>query len=214
MRLTKIKDCKNCANCIISGAGLEIEVQCQASNREYIDYFNENGRYCAGGCKGYVEGTGEKSGVLFIDKALAFMLSGKAEFILHSTKTNEDFHYILTKETSKMENVDVIYFINVIKGHENVYAGFLFLNKETNEFEFKQGSKGKLTKDGLSIRSLIFVINKLNKQCAVGNLEMYHCNKCGCCGQSLNNLDTSSYGLCKMCYKKVYGKDALSKPSI
>ena len=176
MRLTKIKDCKNCANCVISGAGLEIEVKCQASNRKYIDYFNDNGRYCAGGCKGYVEGIGEKSGSLFIDKALAFMLSGKAEFILHSTKTNEDFHYILTKEASKMENVDVIYFINVIKGHENVYAGFLFLNKES----------------------------------AVGNLKMYHCNKCGCCGQSLENLDTSSYGLCKKCYKEVYGKDAVS----
>lgn len=199
MRLTQIEDCKNCANSILFGSKDAPEVKCNSSDYTHLKHFREHGRYNAKRCNGFCKTDKIRNGKLEQSKALQFMLAGNSEFIMHSTKTSEDFHLILTKKQSDKE---IIYFVNVKKAHENIYAGFVKYDEDKNEYVFIQGNKGNLTNESLTVRSLLFVLNKLNKEETVGNLEFYHVGKCGTCASNLITTEQLLSGYCKLHFKE------------
>lgn len=203
MRLTKIKDCKNCENSIVIGNKEAPIVKCNSMDYTTSKLFRDNGRYFAGQCKSYIETTKQRTGAISQDRALEFLLAGNSNFILYSTKTKEDYQFELIKQQSRDNKEKYIYFVSLVKPNEKIYAGIVIFDKEDNEYKFKQGQNGNIPSNELSIRSLIFVMNKLYKGENVGNLEVYHVGKCCYCGKNLGPLDNIESGKCKLCKKSI-----------
>ena len=199
MRLSNIKECGKCKSSIMYGDTLK----CNSLNYDCRNKFKEEGGYYACKCPEYREGKQQRAGIIKQGKELRFILAGKSEFILHSTKTGEDFRFKLIKQISKDDDTKCIYFLNKVLANESIYAGIIIYNEDTGLYDFKQGKNGNVSSLDIGIRSLVFVINKLNKGEAVGNLEVYHVGKCGCCESKLVTVGDESTGLCKICDKQL-----------
>lgn len=203
MNILKIKDCKNCIYSVTMGSLEQLDVKCDSSNGDAQKFFKENGRYCAINCKYYKEGIKLRQGIIKQEDGFRFITAGKSELILHSTKTNEDFRFKLTRQIDDNDIEKELYFVNLIKTSENIYAGILVKNKDENKYEFKQGKKGNIPSNEISIRSLVFVINQLYKGEKVNKLEIYHVGRCGCCWDKLVTDKAIETGICKICEKLV-----------
>lgn len=141
--------------------------------------------------------------ILNQEDALKFMLGGKSEFVLHSTKTNEDFKYYVTRKDSSINNLDYVYFVSIMDGNSKTYAGHVWYDKDKNSFFFSQGNKGNVSEKNLHIRSLIFVLNKMMRGEHVGNLEVFHVGRCGRCGKKLTTPESILTGLGPTCSKNL-----------
>lgn len=134
--------------------------------------------------------------------ALKFILAGKCEFVLHSTKTGDNFKFSMSKQQSKDNIEKYIYFLNVLNEGDKKYAGVVWFDDKTSEFRFSQGKKGQSDNKDLNIRSLIFVLNKLFKEETVQYLDVYHLGRCGKCGKKLTTPESILTGLGPTCSKK------------
>ena len=206
MRLGNIKDCKNCKYSAVFGE----YVNCNSDNFRDRETFRIHGRYGADNCMSYEQKEESiQSGYIRQADALEFMLAGKAEFILHSTKTNEDFNFTLIRKESKMksnnntEDKEFIYFIYLKLAREKIYAGFLVFNEEAQEFRFIKGKAGKLEPSDRNIRSLLLVVNKLFQHLVVNNLDIFHVGNCGRCGKKLTTPESILTGLGPTCSKNL-----------
>lgn len=202
MILTNIKDCANCINSTVYGSSDDLTVSCNSNDYVHKNLFNKDGRYCASSCSGFTEQGKIRGGHIAQDKALQFILAGKCEFILHSTKTGADFKFEMTKQEQRDNKDKFIYFLNVLHGYEKTYAGVVWFNEDTQEFKFSQGKKGQINANELNIRSLIFVLNKLFRNEAVQYLDVFHVGKCGACGKKLTTPESILTGLGPTCSKK------------
>jgi hypothetical protein len=203
MKLSSIKDCRNCSNSLVYGSPDDPTVECSSNDYVHQKCFIEGGRYCAGRCPGYTAVAKSADGRIEQNLALRFILAGNSEFILHSTKTNEDFKYKIKKKESLANENSFVYFVSIIKGHDSIYAGHLTFDESDNTFKFKQGNKGQIQANDLTIRSLVFVLNKLIRNETVGNLEVFHVGKCGKCGKKLTTPESILTGLGPQCCKKL-----------
>lgn len=200
MRLNNIKDCSTCEHSLVLGD----TVDCNSDNFRDKQFFKKNGRYCAGNCQSYKKCNGSiQSGRIEQKDAISFILAGKAEFVLHSTKTNEDFKFVLTRKESINNKEEYIYFVNVMLSREKIYAGHIKFDNDKQEFYFMQGIKGKMPASDRTIRSLLLVINKLFKYEIVNNLEIFHMGKCGACGKKLTTPESILTGLGPTCCKNL-----------
>lgn len=136
------------------------------------------------------------------EHALEFMLAGRSEFTLHSTKTGQDFRLRIDRSESRNDS-NYVYFVNDISSKERVYAGLLFFDSNLGEFQFRQGVKGKMSEKSLLVRSLLFVLNKLERGETVQHLEVYHVGKCGVCGKKLTDPISIATGIGPTCAKKL-----------
>lgn len=204
MILTNIKDCSSCTHSKVYGSSELKEVTCESSDYIHQKLFKADGRKCASVCDGYCERpktSGNRDGLIEQDKALEFMLAGKCECVLHSTKTNEDFRFEIIKRQTEKDKNKFIYFLNYCLGHDKNYAGVVWFDDKTDEFRFSQGAKGQMTGNEIPIRSLIFVLNKLLREEHVNNLLVYHVGKCGRCGKKLTTPESILTGLGPTCCK-------------
>lgn len=142
-------------------------------------------------------------GNIALDNALKFMLAGKCEFVLYSTKTKEKFEYKLTKKESNNKENEFIYFLNTKIDNEYKYAGVIWFDEKQGEFRFGQGAKGRVSGNHLNIRSLLFVMNKLHNEGEPKFCEVYHIGTCGRCGKKLTTPESIMTGLGPECCKKV-----------
>lgn len=204
MNFANLKDCINCSNATVYGSADSPSVECNSDDYVYYNNFKREGRRSAISCKGYCESKRiGRQGNITQDKALEFMLAGKAEFILHSTKTNDDFKFELTKKESREDKDKFIYFLNVLNGYEKTYAGVVWFDNKTQEFKFSQGKKGNISPTEISIRSLMFVLNKLLRKEIVQYLDVFHVGKCGKCGKKLTTPESILTGLGPVCAKAI-----------
>lgn len=200
MNLTKVKCCDNCinlekfrfegSNIIRCGCGAKLDMN---------DFLKQHGQATALKCEWYRFGHNSKHYIIPQNRALDFMLAGHCEFVLHSTKTNEDFQFELNKP--KKHSSRDIYYVEEIKGILKNYAGYITLDDRTGLYDFECGARGTLEPGSIEIRSLLFVLNKLLKNQPVMNLEVYHVDKCGHCSKALNDKEELESGFCNSCLK-------------
>lgn len=207
IKLTNRKDCKNCINASICGIDdTDMRIECNSTDSLHYKNFEENGRYCATYCSGYKEASANmvrRTGNIELNHALAYMLAGKSEFTLHSTKVNKDFYYKLTKKAKLDNNEEYIYFLNIKQGSEWVYAGVVWYDNKDNTFKFAKGAKGTLDNNNLNVKSLLFVLNKLYRKEEVQHCLVFHSGKCGVCGKKLTTPESILTGLGPQCAKRV-----------
>ena len=216
MNLRNSKTCKTCTNAIMYGNSGNSSIQCNAIDYTYKNNFRQDKEFCAVYCKGYSRGEASRLGKLKQDNMIEFMISGNAEFILHSTKTNDDFRYELksTKSNIKNNGDKTIYFVTITYGTDRIYAGTLLFNDVLNEFQFSTGEKGKISADKVEIRSLLFVLNRLINKQTVQFLEMYHVGRCGHCGKALTTQEDKESGFHKKCISTLNNDEAVNKQSV
>jgi len=134
--------------------------------------------------------------------ALEFLTAGKCECSIESKKTEVKFTYVINKNKDK-ENM---FFINVDKGYlDFIYAGVIFLNNKNSkkEFEFFQGKSGNYTKDSISIKALLYILNSLlNGRREIG-VNIYNLGTCGRCGRPLTDPESIKRGLGPTCASRV-----------
>lgn len=207
MNLINIKDCSKCINSLVYGNSDDMTIQCISDDYKANELFNKDGRCCARYCSGFVQSSKSRSGQINQHDALNFLLAGNSDFILHSTKTNEDFRFMLAVQESKDNKNKYIYFVNIIKARDKIYCGIIWFDDKSGEFKYAQGNKGKIPGTSVEIRSLLFVLNKLYLGIEVNFLEIYSIGKCGCCGKALDSKADLDRGIHKNCV----GNSALNK---
>ena len=203
MNLLNSKDCINCEKASIYGSMDKPNVSCTSSDYVHQNCFKQEGRFCAYRCSGFKQGGTARAGMIQQYLALKFILAGKCEFILHSTKTGDDFKYELVKKESKDNKDKFIYFLSILHGSEKTYAGVVWFDDKIQEFKFSTGKSGKIQPTELNIRSLLFVLNKLVREQEVQYLIIYHVGKCGKCGKKLTTPESILTGLGPTCSNKI-----------
>lgn len=204
--LDEIKTCKSCKNCLTFGSSESSHAECNSKDYIHQKNFKEDNICAASYCNGYIEGHSTSKFVMKNECILNYIRGGHAEFIFHSTKTNEDFKYF-TDRQYKLTNAgwEELYYLSIMKDNRKVYAGILVKEKVTSKYNFLRGKKGECDTSELSIRSLIYVLNKLeeNKD-SLNNIDLkliaYNNGICSKCGAKLNE-EEQSIGLCENCKK-------------
>lgn len=135
------------------------------------------------------------------DVALTFMLAGKCEVTILSSKTGAKFTYSIKRKESRYDETKYIYFISVVNGKDYIYAGLMTYDEKIDAFVYRQGAKGQFSHDTKVIKSLLYVINKLYKEEYSIAVEIYHCGKCGRCGRKLITPESILTGLGPECAK-------------
>lgn len=211
INLSNSKDCKNCERSEVYGDNNSPNITCNSTDSIHYNLFKKDGRFCATYCKGYKERENKdvtiaRQGMIELSRALPYMLAGKSEFVMHSSKTNQDFTYRLTRKESKDstdDNNKYIYFLNIKMGHDWVYAGVLWYDYNTNTYKFATGKSGKVEPSDLNVRSLLFVMNKLQINEIPQYCTIFHTGKCGVCGKKLTTPESILTGLGPSCSKRV-----------
>lgn len=204
MVLNLTNKCNTCKNSILFGNNGNIDaVICNSINTSDRKNFNEHGTKYGDFCVSYEYEARKIVRKCRIEQstALEVLLAGNSEFILHSTKTNEDFRFKLCKQKKKDNANEFIYFVNYWLNGEYVYAGLLWFTE--SEAKFSTGKNGKMPANSKEIKSLLFVINKLFNQETVQFLEIYHTGRCSKCGKKLTDLDSMLTGLGPTCSKNL-----------
>lgn len=210
MNLSNIKDCSKCENAIIFGDKSNMNVSCSSEDYDIQERFNKNGRHAAMYCKQYKCGKAKQGGLIEQEDALRFMLAGNSDFIMHSTKTDEDFRYALKMEESDSEDKKV-FLVNTDSTEKKVYCGLLWFNQDTKSFEYKQGKNGNVSEKDRGIRSLLLVLNKLYNEETVGSLRLYHVGKCGHCNKVIIDAEESEIGIHRHCNNDIELSDIFGK---
>lgn len=205
INLNASKDCMKCDKAEVYGDKQSPNITCTSPDSLHYKLFEKDGRYCAAYCKGYKEAEEDsiRQGNISLDNALKFMLAGKSEFVMHSTKTNQDFTYRLTRKVSKDDDTKFIYFVNAKMGAFWQYAGLMWYDEESEQYKYAQGKNGKVEASNLTIKSLLFVINKLHRNEIPLHLEVFHTGTCGRCGKKLTTPESILTGLGPECCRKV-----------
>lgn len=206
MNLLQCKDCIKCMYSLVYGNKESYTVKCTSDDYEIQKLFAEDNRYCAPFCRCYKPVSKKRDGTINQDKAMQFVTAGNSEFIMHSTKTNDDFRFIINKQLSnnKSNEDKYIYFVNIIRGNTKEYCGVMWIDKDTDKFTYSQGKNGKVAADSIEIRSLLFVLNKLYAKENVENLELYSIGKCGYCGKELETQEELETGIHKKCINSIH----------
>lgn len=207
VRLKDLKDCKNCINSNVYGTIGKFEIECKSPDYLYNSLFKKDGRFCAAYCKGYEQAETIRSGKIEQDLALQFMLAGKAEFIIKSTKTKQDFRMSITASDKENNDNVKLYFLRVYYGSKSSYAGTVWFSTKENIFKFSKGARGQVEENDIAVRSIIFILNKLYNKEKVEHLELFHIGKCGACGNKLVTEEELKTGIDNICIKGILKND-------
>ena len=204
--LDEIKTCKSCLNCITFGSEATSKSECNSKDYIHQNNFKEDGICAASYCNGYTAGSCSNKFKMNNEYILRYIRGGKAEFVLHSTKTNEDFTYI-TEKQSNVTNTSwkELYYLNIIQDNTKKYAGILVRDNITSKYKFMQGKKGECDGSEIDIRSLVYVMNKLEEyKDDLSKIDLkliaYNNGICSKCGIKLNE-EEQQVGLCARCRK-------------
>lgn len=177
---------------------------CSSHNEETEWLFRTRGKNSAQVCTEFITKRENISSEIRLEDVLRFMLAGCSEFTMLSCKTNTRFNYKIDQKQFDIENKQYVYWLSVEeKNGTYIYAGVLFFDSNDNQFKFGKGARGKVDKDDIRVKSILFVLNHLINNKFNMPLKVYHLGKCGRCGKKLSDEASVAIGLDKICSEKV-----------
>lgn len=198
MVFKKNKDCSKCKYSTSYGSSDSPNIECNSTNYDIRKQFKINGKYYASKCDEFEEKGSIRDGFI-LDNYNQVILGGKGHFILHSTKTNQDFEYKLTRVDSNIKDIKYLYYLYIKFGEQEIYAGTVYYSNNEQEFKFSEGEKGNVDSNDISLRSLMFVLNKILKNKDIQYLELLHVGECSVCGEKLKEEDDIRTGVHNKC---------------
>lgn len=179
IKVSDLYDCNTCINLSKTPSISGMTCKCSSVYVKHRELFSKIGSKAAKKCSGYkgreyntedidAEDIKENlSSLIEMEDALELLLGGDNKFIFHSTKTNEDFWYRITKKELS-DGKNYIYFIHLMNNDKEVYAGNITYLNSSNTYNYRQGKAGTVESSDIRIKSLLFVLNNLNNK----NYEM------------------------------------------
>ena len=126
------------------------------------------------------------------DKALEFMMAGKAICTIVNPKTGNRFTYRIKKK----KNTDV-WFVSVLRGANNEtdyeYIGCIVGGL------FKTSPKSRVTTEAQSFKVFAYVYSKLVINTLPDFIEIWHEGRCGKCGRTLTVPESIETGMGPEC---------------
>jgi len=203
MRDGEVRDCLMCKKADVGNVLEKQGVYCTSQSVKTRDKFAIIGISYAEVCGEFEAITDYRKVNIALPEALKFMLAGTCAFTMVSGKTGVKLSYKLVKRKSNEEKGEYIYFMRVIRGTKDIYAGLLVYNKEEGEMKFIKGKKGQLYPNDVYVKSILYVINNLNRENYSMNIKIYHEGRCGRCGRRLTTPKSIMTGIGPECAKKV-----------
>ena len=194
------RTCNTCIYCIPNKYS-EHGYRCDCGDDDYAAELEIEGVHWAEQCNMYQKVADYNYGYIQNDKALRFILAGRCEFIAVSGNTGVKLEYQLVRKESKRNNSEFVYFLKTKVNGNMQYAGIIFYNESRKAFVFNRGLKGSLPIDHINIKSILFILNNLNRRNTALNLKIYHLGKCGRCGRKLTTEESILTGLGPTCAK-------------
>lgn len=133
-----------------------------------------------------------KVGQLSHDKAIDFILGGKAFVTFQNPDTTNRYTYKILKHKT-----DDIYFVHVLTSPDT----YIFIGTILNHI-FRHSKKSKLGKDARSVIVFDYVFYHLTTVTLNKNIEIFHDGRCGKCGRQLTDPISVETGLGPYCRKK------------
>jgi hypothetical protein len=133
-----------------------------------------------------------KVGQLSHDKAIDFILGGKAFVTFQNPVTGNRFTYKVVKHRT-----DDIYFVHVLTSPDF----YLFLGTIRN-FIYRRSTKSKINRDAKSSIVFDYVFLHLGIGSLGDRVEIFHDGRCGRCGRQLTDPISVETGLGPYCRKK------------
>lgn len=200
LRISDLIDCELCAHYSKDSE------QCLIEDDRVTRQFNLTGIQTALTCPCFSNRQDKLKGEVDNADALKFMLAGMSEFILISGKTGKRLVYKLDKKESnksKDGEKQYVYWLNTAeKNGTMIYAGVLFFDSNDSKFKFGKGARGNLTNDDIRVKSILYVLNALQKGKTDINVTVMHTGKCGKCGKKLTDPESIAIGLGPKCAKE------------
>lgn len=132
--------------------------------------------------------------------ALQFMYGGNSEFIIENKNTKNKFMFLITKCNSTNDLFFVKTKIKVGNKYESiVYAGYV--TRSSNGFKYTQGKNGKVSKDAMSIKALMYTSNALFNRRINRHVIISHVGRCGICGRRLTDEKSIERGFGSYCFE-------------
>lgn len=184
-------NCKLCGSSISSSSA----TVCYSKNKKYKSIFEEQGISSACICPGFNEAGEDAKGVVDINKALTFMFSGNAEFVLFDDRNKCRNTFKIEKRLTT--NEETVYYVNI--GHMNCigfkqFGGILYFDSQYNKYCIRGEKINNAT------AKLLVVINSLNNRNYDIPVRIYHRGKCGMCGKEIRSDNKNGIG--PICCKK------------
>ena len=142
------------------------------------------------------------------DKALSFMLAGKAIFTLRSAKTGTRYTYKVSKPKPKegYENSNV-FFVSYLTGTDN-NSDYTYLGMIGKEGGFRLTKASRLPATAGPVVAFQYVFNSLTARGEAPGVEIYHEGRCGRCGRRLTVPESVTSGYGPECIDMVMGGGA------
>lgn len=159
MKIIGMISCEQCGN--------YIDGMCNDSDLNTRLDYNKYGVSIGKRCSKFLAKR-QRNNRVSLDKALEFILAGTQEFVMVSGNTGKKLRYLVEKKTTPLDkdgDTTDIYWVHC-EGRSGVleYAGTVYKDKIDETYKFSQGNRGRFNKSTLEIRSLLFVLNKLNSK--------------------------------------------------
>lgn len=133
-----------------------------------------------------------KVGQIPHEKAIDFILGGKAFVTFQNPITGNRFTYKVTKH-----KLDDIYFVNALTNPDT----YQFIGTIKN-YCFRYSKKSNLKSDAKSVIVFDYVLHHLGMMMLNPSIEIFHDGKCGKCGRQLTDPVSVETGLGPYCRKK------------
>ena len=131
------------------------------------------------------------SAVVDNQKVKDYLLGGNCRCNIENLKTGNRFTY----KIKRSKDVKHMFFVYVESGLGDIYGGYFYVN--ANVFDYRLGKSGKLDKEDIRIKALLYVLNKAPY--LPSNVIVEHTGHCGRCGKKLDDLDSIKCGICSLC---------------
>ncbi len=123
------------------------------------------------------------------EHALAFIVGGRAQFVLWNQDSGNRFEYKVLHSTV----VDTAW--NVY--HKGVYVGTLYNVNGEVSFRISKG----VTRESLWVKAITWYLKRLiyTPKTIPSNVVLYHLGRCGVCGRKLKDPESIRIGIGPVC---------------
>lgn len=133
-----------------------------------------------------------------------YVFGGNSTFTLRNTETGNRYTYKIKKSPYHYEeHHDIPFFVKVLTNPDKYsFMGTIFFT-DTGKFVYKHSfTKSSVPQNSQCVRTFVWFLDVLKKNCIPQQVEFWHCGKCCRCGRKLTVPESIVSGIGPECMKK------------
>ena len=137
---------------------------------------------------------------LQMDKALEFLLAGKAIFTIKSKESGKHFTYRIRKPKDADRE---IHFVSLLTGSDNE-SSYSFFATIFDKKEYRHGKKAKISDTAEGVIAFRWFLRNLLAGTVNDRVELFHEGKCCACGRKLTHPESVKTGIGPECSGRIH----------